>query len=187
MKSINLILLSLLSLIVGALYLALSQGWILFHYPSYKTQTEQTSANLRAEKKQVKLIFWHQNKWQSESVEILVTQDPAQTLQHLVNNWLSLLDEEQLMKKKVTLQSALIRSDNRTSSIDEAYLSFDRNPFDEKSSTHEKWMWIESLLKTIRENGIALQSVRFLVHHQIMQDNHLDFSNPWALAGFLKG
>lgn len=186
MKFLKIILLMLVSIFFGSLYFAYSQGWIIIHYPSYKTQVKQTEINLKAEKKQVRLLFWHNNKWLSESVEILITQNPAQTLQHLINNWLNLLDEEQFMQKKVTLQSALIRSDNRNSHIDEAYLSFDRNPFDEESSTYQKLMWVESLLKTIRENGIVLQKIRFLVHHQIMQDNHLDFSNAWPLAGFLK-
>jgi len=166
--------------ILGMLFLAYNRGWIILRFPSYRHEVTQTAQNLRAHKKKVKLAFWHNKRWHSEAVEILQTEDEAHTLQHLINSWLTLLDEDKIMEKKVTLQSALL-SPNK-----EAYLSFDRNPFDEKNTTYEKWMWIEGLLKTIKQAGIQTQSIHFLVHHQPMQDYHLDFSNPWPLSGFLK-
>jgi hypothetical protein len=100
-------------------------------------------------------------------------------MQYLINAWLTLLDEENVMSKKVTLQSALMSAHGHL------YVSFDRNPFDENSPTYDTWMWIEGLLKTIRENEPSIQSVHFLVHHHPMEDNHLDFSNPWPITGFL--
>jgi hypothetical protein len=63
-------------------------------------------------------------------------------------------------------------------------LSFDRSPFPTEWTTYEQWMWIESLLKTVRDNDIRIQRIRFLVHHQELIDYHLDFSNPWPIIGF---
>jgi len=163
----------------GIFFLAYNQGWILLKFPSYKREAQQTAAALRAQKKSVTLFFWHNKRWNKEAVEILHTHDAAQTAQHLLNSWLTLLDEEQVMVKKVMLQSALL-SDNK-----QLYLSFDRNPFNEHDATYDKLLWVEGLLRTIRENDIPVQAVRFLVHHQPMQDYHLDFSNSWPLAGFL--
>lgn len=179
MKQINLIIISGACFIIGALVLAYTQDWIMFRFPSAQSETLETTKNLRARKKQVNLLFWHDKKWNTERVDILETDDTSLTLQHLINRWLSLLAEDHIMSKKVTLQSVLIASNGQ------AYLSFDRTPFDEQSSTHEKWMWIEGLLKTVRENNIHVQSIHFLVHHQNMKDYHLDFSKPWPLSGFL--
>jgi hypothetical protein len=85
------------------------------------------------------------------------------------------------MEKKVSLQSVV-----PSPSGVEAYISFDRNPFTKNQSTYEKFMWIEGLLKTVRENGIQLQSIYFLVHHQPLTDFHLDFSNAWPISGFIQ-
>lgn len=175
----NHFILSLSFFALGLLYFMHNQGWLIVRFPSYKTEIQQIANGLRTHKKRVRLIFWHNKKWYTEQVDILQTEDNAQTVQHLINSWLTLLDEETIMGKKVTLQSALISPNGLL------YLSFDRNPFNEKNSTHTKWMWVEGLLKTMRENNISLQNIRFLVHHQTMQDGHLDFSNPWPIAGFL--
>ncbi|HZW61067.1 MAG TPA: hypothetical protein VFF04_02480, partial [Candidatus Babeliales bacterium] len=97
-----------------------------------------------------------------------------------INSWLSLLDEEHIMDSKVMLQTAILSQSGQ-----EAFLSFDRNPLPAECATFETWMWVEGLLKTIRENDIQLQSIRFLVHHEPLIDEHLDFSNSWPAQGFL--
>ena len=56
------------------------------------------------------------------------------------------------------------------------YLSFDRPLFNEENSTNSKLMLIEALFKTLRDNGIKIQGIIFLIHHQEMLDPHLDFS-----------
>jgi hypothetical protein len=89
-------------------------------------------------------------------------------------------DEEQIMKEKICLQSVSLAINER-----DAVISFDRVPFNDQSSCFEKWMWVEGLLKTIKESGLILQSIRFLVHHQELVDTHLDFSNPWPGNGLL--
>ena len=45
-------------------------------------------------------------------------------------------------------------------------------------------MWIEELLKTIKESGIPVQTIRLLVYSKPLQDNHLDFSHSWPISGY---
>jgi hypothetical protein len=84
------------------------------------------------------------------------------------------------MTKTVSLQSAMLSPAQH-----ELYISFTRNPLEKEKSIQEKWLFIEGLLKTIRENGLMLQAIHFLVQHQPLNDPHLDFSKPWPLQGFL--
>ena len=105
----------------------------------------------------------------------------VETVQYIVNQWLNVLDEEEILDKKVLLQHVSL---NSSESI--AYLSFDRYPFDRESSTHQKHMIIESLLKTIRESSLQIPFFHFLVHHKPMIDTHLDFTHPWPLHGFME-
>jgi hypothetical protein len=179
MNTIKKITLLIICFIIGTLYFAFNQGWIVIRSFSITAQADQATNALRATKKQMNLVFWNNNKWNKESVEIITTSDTAQTVQYLLNSWLTLLDEENVMAKKVTLQSALM------SAHGQLYISFDRNPFDENSPTHDKWMWVEGLLTTIRENEPSVHKIHFLVHHHPMEDTHLDFSNPWPITGFL--
>ena len=99
---------------------------------------------------------------------------------HLINAWLSLLEEEHILTKKTMLQSALITVSGH------AYLSFDHNILSKEEIIFRKWMLIEGLLKTIAAHDIAITHVQFLVQHQPLHDAHLDFSLPWPLYGFMK-
>ena len=66
------------------------------------------------------------------------------------------------------------------------YISFDRSPLSKGSSTYEKLLWVEGLLKTVRANDSRIQSVHFLVHHQPLVDATLDFSYAWPIGGFIE-
>ncbi len=167
-------------ILVGLFISAYFNEWVIIRHPWYSTsayQMAQTESSTT--KKKVRLIFWRADKWVNETQEIIWPQHDTQAIYYLVNSWLTLLDDDAIMDKKVTLQTAII-----SPSGSDLYLSFDRNPLPTECSTFVAWMWVEGLLKTLRENGIHLQNVQFLVHHQPVVDDHLDFSNPWPLAGF---
>lgn len=162
---------------IALVFLALQREWIIVRLPSWKTTQENTT--LSCMKQSVKL-FWYHDRWISEPVEIIASENnSAHTVKNLVDRWLTWLDEERLSDRKISLQAALTTPDGAT-----IMLSFDRSPFSSENSTAQKLSWIESLLKTIRDNGIKIQHVRFLVHHQELQDYHLDFSNSWPIIGF---
>jgi len=166
--------------LAGALFFAVYNRWIVFLYPSYVGQMKQAAGNMKFAKKDVMLTYWHKRKWHKEKINLLWSIDTSENLLYLLRSWLNLLDEDNVMKKKVGLQAVLLSASGQ-----QAYLSFDRHPFGKEDSTYQKLMWIEGLLRTVCENDIKLQSVYFLVHHHIMEDYHLDFSNPWPVYGFL--
>lgn len=164
---------------VGILFFCLYQEWIIVQI-SFGTKPPLTNATGTVEKKNVRFYFWKQNKWNFEDIEIIWSENVITTLEYLVKRWLALADEEGVLHKKVMLQTASL-----SESGNNAYLSFDRYPFNQEGSTFEKLSIIEGLLKTLKESGINILHIHFLVHHAPIQDYHLDFSHPWPLYGFL--
>lgn len=164
-------------LLIGFLFGAWYKELILFRFSSIHFSKEQPTKP-RMKKKYV-LSFWRTNKWIKETVELIVSDDVAQTISRISNAWLTLLDEEGELKKRVIVQAVLL------SSAQEAYISFDRNPFEKSASTHEKLLFIEGLLKTLREGGVSIKRLYFQAHYQPLQDYHLDFLNAWPLTGFI--
>lgn len=171
----------------GALFYALHQEWLVIWYArpynayeSVSNSTENASQVIAARKK-VSLIFWKNERWTQESQELVWPTDKAQALTYLLNSWCALLEEEHISDQKITVQSVLLANGGT-----QALISFDRIPFAKESATITKWLLLEGLLKTIRENKIALTDVVFLVRHQPLRDYHLDFSNPWPIQGFFE-
>jgi len=132
------------------------------------------------QKKQVTYYYYHGDKWKAEKQEMLWHESKEKNIFQLINAWLALLDEERIITKKTTLQSALITTSGCV------YLSFDHNILSKEETIFKKWMLLEGLLKTISSNDIAVQEAQFLVQHQPLQDAHLDFSCPWPIHGFMK-
>lgn len=162
----------------GIVLYACQAQWILFRIPAINTEKLIKSSS-EITKKNVTLWYWHNDSWHHETVELLWSANQAKNIELLSNTWLSLLGEEGVITKRITVQSVALCQRNS-----EALISFDRYPFNREGSTFEKVMLIEGLLKTIRINGGVPQAVRFLVHHEQLNDYHLDFSNPWPIIGF---
>jgi len=164
--------------LLGSLFLALQKEWILIRMP--QANNAPSSLGIAKIKKPITIHFWHDARWHTEKQDILWSSNDADNLYSLVTCWLNTLDAEEITAKKVILQDATL-----SPSSTDAYLSFDRNPFQQKWSTYEKWMWIEGLLKTIREQGLPIKNIYFLVHHRPLVDRHIDTSHSWRVEGFL--
>jgi len=170
------IIISLACTILGILFFAFYQEIIIIRHPNIPPYT----SSMVVVKKEAKLIFWHNEKWHTETQDMIWHTTPGKNIHYLINSWLTLLDAENIIDKKITVQPVLL-----TSAQHEAYISFDRNPFAKEASTFEKWMFIEGILRTLKENGIPIQQVQFLVHHAPLNDPHLDFSKAWPIQGFM--
>jgi len=168
--------LSILSCIIGMIMFALFQGWIIIRYPCGANLHDKLTLIPTVSKKKVKLSFWNNDTWNNEETELIWSDDKADNIRYLINNLLNLMYEEDASSKKISLETVMISPAGQ-----EAFLSFDRNPLRKEAPTYEKWMIIESILKTIQNNEIAIQSIRFLVHHKPLNDYHLDFSKAWAI------
>jgi len=179
-QSIYWIIICLSVIILSLGYFAYNQQWIIFHIPKKSLEDSARVPGNQITKKRVTRNYWNNDAWNTEETELLWSDNKADTLMHLITSWLALLEEEKVMDKKVTLQSVVVSS----SGVD-AYISFDRNPFLKNQSTYSKLLWVEGLLKTVRENEVKVQNIHFLVHHQLLTDFHLDFSNPWPVTGFV--
>lgn len=181
MKITNIYLISGITCMLGMCMFAYFNQWIIIRLPfTSSSDTYQYSSATNIKKKQITLFFWKHNRWQQESTEIVWHNEKNAQLYHLVTAWLSLLEDESLIQGEIFLQSVLI-----SASSQEAYLSFDRDFLPQQDPLFNKWMLIESLLKTISYNGIGITHVRFLIQHTPYVDYHLDFSNAWPIGGFL--
>lgn len=181
MKYIKYLLLYLFTFIFGVLFFAYQNEWLIIatRFPVTKNNKQEEYKEL-LQKKIIKLFCWQNNKYKSEDTEIMISENIAENIKKIITCWLNLLEEEKILDK-VTLQSTLM-----TKSTQEVYLSFDGPILNPENSTYEKLMLIESLLKTLKENDIINLKIYFLIHHQEMVDNHLDFLNPWPINGFLQ-
>lgn len=168
--------LCLITLVLGILLYALQHQWIIVRgTPIIYTNQPQNKT-----KKICSLYYWHHHRWNTESQELIWSSHVHENIATLISSWLSALDTEQILPKKVILQSVTLAPHRQ-----DAYLSFDRTIVPKEWSIHDKLMLIEGLLKTMRSNGIPLHRMYLLVHHQPLIDPHLDFSDAWPIAGFL--
>lgn len=163
--------------VAGLLFYGLYNEMIILRLP-FKA-SRQPIEQSQSQRKVMKLTYWNGKSYAHEEKEILYSTNSAQTLTDLITSWLSMLEEEKMMPKKVSLQSVMLDSTGQ-----EAFISFDRNPLLKEKSTFQKLMWIEGLLKTIKDSGVPLKSVHILVYAKPLNDAHLDFNHAWPLAGY---
>lgn len=171
--------LSVFFCLLGCFIYFVGNEWIIVRWPTY-TNSYNNKTGSEIVKKKIRLFFWQHQRWNHETIDILSSNNNLQTIHYLVSALLTLLEEEQILEKKVSLQAVV-----SSISGNDLYISLDRIPFNDASSTFDKLMIIESMLKTLRENGATIPNIYFLVHHQVMQDVHIDFSHVWPLEGFL--
>jgi len=173
------LILSLALFALGILFYSWYNEIIIIRLPFKKVGTPVEQE--QSQRKPSKLTFWNGESLVTEERELLASRNTIRTLHDLITSWLTIQDEEKLMAKKVSLQFILIDTSGK-----EASISFDRNPLLKEKSILEKLMWIEGLLRTVKDTGTKLQSIRFLVHGKALQDSHLDFSSAWPISGYLK-
>ena len=165
------------TLTLGILIFAIQKEYIIFNFGAAQHNAQ---SQIAATKKSIPLSYWHQDKWNTDTVLLLITDSIPDTMQRVLSRWLQLIYDEKIVKKPVTVQAVLLHYDNQ-----ELLVSFDRLPWNKENNTFEKWMIIEGMLKTIKAATPSVKKVRFLINHQPMADIHLDFTNAWPIEGFL--
>lgn len=170
---------SMFAFLMGLFFVCYVNDWLIVRLPAILAHHGQ-NAHTHVRKKNIKLSYYHADNWHHENVALIWSTDVTQTIHHLVSAWLALLEENGIVKSKLTLQTVLLATHGT-----EALLSFDGNFLPQEASTYTKWMLVESLLKTLRDNDIPIKTVRLLVHHQPLLDNHIDFTTrAWPVTGF---
>lgn len=181
MKQLSIIALIFSCFIIGLAFHAYQKEWIILVFPHQTAdlQTQaQNSDDATFTQQKITLFFFKHEQWQKEHNIVIWSFDTAINAKTITNNWLTLLEDEKLIDTDVQLLSAVITNK-------ELFLSFNKNLFDSQNSTYTKLMILHSLLKTVHENKIPVQSVRFLVHHQTLIDDHLNFSISWPITGYI--
>ncbi len=169
------IMLLALFFVAGILFFGYYHEYIIINFK--KTTASTFDQTPTAQKKKIPLHFWRDG-WRTEEIQLLLSDSAVANAQIIASSWLEMAHDEHLLKKRVAVESVLAHSD-------ELFISLERAPFAKESSTFEKWMIVESILKTLKSAGLPFKNVRFLVHHQPMQDVHLEFSLAWPINGFV--
>jgi len=171
---------SLFAFLIGGLIFAYRSQWIIIRAP-WTNRQAHAQQSIQAHKKAVKIWHFKQNKLIFEPQQIIWDeQNITLNTMRLVNAYLHLLYEENGIDKKIQVQAV---TGNPTGN--ELCINFSHELFQEEQPIYTKWMLIEGLLQTVREQIPTLKTLFFLVNHRPMQDHHLDFSRPWPAEGFL--
>lgn len=174
MKSNTYYFISVSVFILGIFLYALHHEYIIINpKKSYFTSLAESTTN-----KQKIMLFFFKNVWQQDEIHLLLSEDKAHNARLIISRWLENAGDEQLINKNISVQDALLVNQN------ELFISFDRSLFSKESSTFEKWMLIEGILKTIKNTLPSIKKVYFMAQHQPLLDPHLDFTNAWPIEGF---
>ncbi len=177
MNSIKIIIFSILLLFFGILFFFYQESWIIISIPNKNPTTYKNKSSIHPKETPL-WIFTHET-FQKETTEIIFSNDQAQTIKQLLNNWLTVLEEENVSDKQISVQSVILSKLGQ-----EAFICFSESFLNKQTSLHTKFMIIESMLKTLKEAKLNITNVKFLVHHQSMQDAHLNFDISWPITGF---
>jgi hypothetical protein len=166
--------------IAGIILFALQQEYILIRFskPSIQIHNSET---MSPTKKIVYLYLWQPTGWRTEQQEILWGNDTASNARLLITAWLTVAYEEHMLATTVTVQSCALSTSGQ-----ELYISLSHNPLEKDQPMITKWMFIEGLLKTVRENKLPLQTVHVLDQYQPLKDPHISSDLPWPITGFLQ-
>jgi hypothetical protein len=173
----NLILASTIAVLFAILFFAFQQEFIII---ALKKKTAVSPIKDAVTKKTIYLYYFKDNNWQRESTDVIWHSNNQITANNIISSWLTWAVEEKFLAKRIALQSAVMTPTN------DLYISFDRNPFGKEQSTFEKWIFVESVLKTMRESTLPIHAVYLLVNYQELQDPHLDFAIGWPISGFFE-
>lgn len=169
-----------LCLLLGGLFFAYQAQWIILFSPFSTQSLEPTQNNIAIKPKSITLYFWKHEKWQKETSSIIWSHNQSSNIKILSNQWFNLMEDEGILDHDIQAMSVIISQNH------EAFISLNKYLFHQSDATYHKMMVIEGLLKTLHQNGVKVQSVRFLIHHQPLKDDHLNFNFSWPLTGYIK-
>jgi hypothetical protein len=166
----------------GAVFFLIQRNWLIVQLTLGSDDIEEMVRSAKENvvlRKKVRFYYWKDDKMEIESANFIWLNNRSENLKHLVNNWLAFLCEERIINKRVLLDSVAISKDGQS-----VYFSFDQNPFNREWAIIDKWNFIEGMLQTIRNVDKEVKRLIFLKEGHIIEDDHLDFSQPWPVEGF---
>lgn len=173
----NYIIIASICFFIGILLVALHKNYIIINNGTSLTRNQIAPVTT---KQTVSFYYWNGQEFAQENLILILSDNALDTMQQIISHWLHILHNEKIIKKNVSLQTVLIDAHHK-----ELFINLDRGPWNKESSTFEKWMIIESLLKTIKANTTAIKKIHLLQNHAALSDYHLDFSKAWPVQGFI--
>jgi hypothetical protein len=133
-------------------------------------------------KKNITFYWWKHEKFHHEKATLIWRRDQnAENIKHVINNWLGYLKSEKLLDPVIAIDSVVLSPTEQ-----DAYLSFNQAFSWKEWSIFKKWMLIEGLCKTLKSTNFSLKYITFLINHEPMADEHLDFTHSWSVDGFIE-
>jgi len=172
---------TILCCFAGALFFLIQRKWIIIQWTFHTEPHEIALAKKETVlKKELTFYWWKKEKFHAEKTILVWRHDKnADNIKQVINTWLGYLKSEKILEPVITIESVVL-----SPSAQEAFLSFNQAFPWKEWSIHKKLMLVEGLCKTLKSTGLPLKFVTFLVNHEPIIDDHLDFSHPWSIDGF---
>lgn len=166
----------------GVILFFVKRSWLIVYWVPTYSRSENASIQLRQKISPRKIItrwYWRDEQLRSEQTSFVLRTNTAENLRLVLGTWISLLYEERILERMVEVESVALEPLETL-----AYLSFDQHFLKREWSIRKKWQILDGLCRTIADSNFGIQNIVFLVGHQPMLDDHLDFSRPWPIDGF---
>ena len=173
----------LLGIVFGLLLFFLKRDMLIIRWTGSieKDHLARLKKVASVQRKKIKYYFFKDDAFHHEDGEMIWrSSDLSKSVTQLVGDWLTILQGQQLISNTVFLKSVAFSFGN-----EEVFLHFNKTFLSDDASIMKKWHIIECLFKTLRGAGLRVQGVRFFVEDKLLEDDHLDFSQPWSITGFL--
>lgn len=170
---------TLISVGGGVLFFFIHQNMLIISWSTFSQAPKYTSKITLSKK--INIFFWKDEKLHKEELVLTWEQENGEkNIHNVISNWIAVLQDEKIITQQIRLESAAL------SQAQELFLCFNQSPLSQEWPIIKKWRLIESLGKTIRETKLPIRFIVFIVNDAIMNDDHLDFSQPWPIDGFIK-
>lgn len=177
--TIKIILINIALLFFGALFFLQQESWIIINWPSLSPSQTKLHSHIQ-QTQEVPLWIWNKDTFKQEMSEIILSNDHAQIIKQIVNNFFTACLETNSVDQQIIVQSVIVSNSGQ-----EAFISLNQNPFNLQSSTFAKLMLMQSLLKTLQCTKSNITHIRLLVQHQPLTDQHLNFDISWPIQGYI--
>jgi hypothetical protein len=166
------IIISAVCLFLGFFLLVVRRHWLILRWiPS--SSIARAAGCCPTTRRTVKLYAWKDDALCQENMRCIWGESAADNIKNLVGRWLAFVYEERIISKRVQIESAALDESGQS-----VVLSFDRPLCEREWSIYKKWQLVKSLLKTMKMTDAKIKDVLFLVKQEVMQDDHLEFSQP---------
>jgi len=179
MKKLLLPLFFIICIFLGFLFHAYLAERLIILYTFNPKNIDSVHNNDESFKQQETILsFYKSGKWHQEKSSIIWSHILSENIKSITNEWLLLLEDEKIIENDIQVTSIVI------SPAKELFLSLNKNWFPDQASTFYKFMILQGFLKTLKDNKIEIQSVRFLIHHQPFEDDHINLAISWPITGY---